>query len=63
MTCNGELFNEQNPMKLEEFVAIVDDTLYLITHVGNVSLRLESGEQNTLGGVLHVNNFQKFSLY
>ena len=59
MTCNGKWFNERNPMKQEEFVATGDNTLHSITHVGNVPLRLEFGEQNTLGDVLHVSTISK----
>ena len=59
ITCNGEWFNERNPMKQEEFVATGDNTLHSITHVGNVPLRLESRELNTLGNVLHVRTISK----
>ena len=41
-------------MRQEEFVTNGDNTLHSITHVGNIPLRLESGEQNALGDVLHM---------
>ena len=46
-------------MKQEEYVATGDNTLHSITHVDNVSLKLDSSEQNTLGDVLHVPTISK----
>ena len=59
MTCHGEWFNEKNPIKSEEFVATGDNPTHNITHVGNVPLKLDSREQNTLGDVLHVPTISK----
>ena len=59
MTCNGDCFSEQNMMKQEEYVATSDNTLHLITHVSNVLLKLDLGEHNTLGDVLHVPTISK----
>ena len=41
-------------MKSEEFVAACDNTIHNVTHVGNVPLMLDSGDQNTLQDVLHI---------
>ncbi|MCO5591439.1 hypothetical protein L7F22_045422 [Adiantum nelumboides] len=59
MTYHGEWFDRREKLQEDEFVAIGDDTMHRITHVGSVPLLEKDGTCNTLGDVLYVPSITK----
>ena len=59
MTCHGEWFERMQPMELNGYVVMGDDTQHPITHVGSVPLRMHDGNVKNMSEVLYALSITK----